>query len=157
MPHRGSRARRLASLVLTTGLLLALTACEGQSGPLPTPADFSDLSASLSRHGIALEGVVSGEAGCPDQELVRTAKRFQASGLDQSTPATIYLYMFRDRGTFERLRPAVDACARSYVSDAATYASIAVSPYEVAGQGPWGSAFEAALRGGLTEAAGTGG
>ncbi|HEX8939726.1 MAG TPA: hypothetical protein VF763_06145 [Candidatus Limnocylindrales bacterium] len=153
LPARTAPSR----VILALTLALALAGCEGSGGPVPTPADFSDLSAALSRHGITLEGVVSGEAGCADQELARTAKRVRASGLDQQAPATVYIYMFRDRTTFERLRPAVDACARSYVADPSTYATVAVSPFVAAGQGPWGARFTAALQAGLSEAAGTGG
>jgi hypothetical protein len=41
--------------------------------------------------------------------------------------------------------------------DPTTFEIVQVSPYVVAGQGPWPSQFEAALRMGITEAAGTGG
>jgi hypothetical protein len=43
------------------------------------------------------------------------------------------------------------------VTDPETFESIEESPYVLAGQGPWGQAFEAALRAGLATAAGTGG
>ena len=49
------------------------------------------------------------------------------------------------------------ACARSYVTDPAGLESIDVSPYVLAGQGPWGPDLRAALRAGLTVAAGNGG
>ncbi|HEY8818377.1 MAG TPA: hypothetical protein VIM25_06120 [Candidatus Limnocylindrales bacterium] len=74
-----------------------------------------------------------------------------------ATPVRIYLYRFADRATFERLRATVDDCAKTYVTDPNTYQSIEQSPYVLSGQGPWGQAFEAALRAGLLEAAGTGG
>ena len=77
-----------------------------------------------------------------------TAISFDASGLDQPTPVRIYLYMFRNRATFERLRATVDACARSFVTDPETYESLEQSPYVIAGQGPWGPQFKAALRAG---------
>ena len=69
----------------------------------------------------------------------------------------IYLYIFGDREAFERLRASIDTCARSYVTDAETFESIEASPFVVAGQGPWAPQFDAALREGLTVAAGTGG
>jgi uncharacterized protein YfaQ (DUF2300 family) len=64
--------------------------------------------------------------------------------------------VFRNRATFERLRATVDSCARSFVTDPATYESVDESPYVVAGQGPWATGFEAALRQGLDVAAGSG-
>ena len=101
--------------------------------------------------------MVSGDAGCADSVLTPTAIAFDASGLDQPTVVRIYLYVFGDKATYERLRTTVDDCARSYVTDPSTYSSVEVSPFVVAGQGPWGPKFEQALRDGLTEAAGSGG
>jgi hypothetical protein len=64
--------------------------------------------------------------------------------------------MFADRATYERLRSTVDACARSFVTDPETYQSVEQSPFVMVGQGPWGRAFEAALRAGILVAAGSG-
>jgi hypothetical protein len=125
--------------------------------PPPTPADFGDTVTRFVTRGIQIDHVVSGDAGCSDKVLAPTAIAFDASGLDQATPVRIYLYRFADRATFERLRATVDACARTYVTDPNTYQSIEQSPYVLSGQGPWGQSFEAALRAGLLEAAGTGG
>jgi len=65
--------------------------------------------------------------------------------------------VFRNRETFERLRATIDTCARSYVTDPETFESFEQSPFVVAGQGPWGPKFKAALREGTEVAAGTGG
>jgi hypothetical protein len=43
------------------------------------------------------------------------------------------------------------------VTDAETYEEVQQSPYVLAGQGPWGPTFEAAIRKTLEAAAGTGG
>ena len=125
--------------------------------PPPTPADFGDTVTRFVTRGIQIDHVVAGDAGCADNALQPTAIAFNASGLDQATPVKIYFYVFADRATFERLRATVDACAQTYVTDPNTYQSIEQSPYVLSGQGPWGQAFEAALRAGLLEAAGTGG
>ena len=79
------------------------------------------------------------------------------SGLDQATPVTAYLYVFGDQAAFERRAGDVAACARSYVTDPAGLESFDVSPYVIAGQGPWAAGLRAALRDGLTVAAGNGG
>src|SRR5919197_457376 len=54
---------------------------------------------------------------------------------------------------FDRLRPAIDACARSFVSDPETFESIDAAPFVLAGQGPWASNFDQALRASIEEAA----
>ncbi len=151
------RIRPLA-LCFVVFVALAVAACRfvETTPPAPTPADFPDTAIQLAQRGIALDHVVSGDAGCDDKVLAPTAIAFDASGLDQPNKVRVYLYVFRNRESFERLRASVDACARSFVTDPAAYESIEQSPYVMVGQGPWGRQFEAALRAGLEIAAGTG-
>jgi hypothetical protein len=150
-PRRSALLGLLLSAVLTgCGIVPA-------HSPLPTPADFQDLAALMARQGIAIAHVVSGDAGCSDPVLTPTAISLDGSGLGQSPPVRLYLYIFRNHDAFDRLRSTIDACAKSYVTDAETFQSIDESPYVIAGQGPWTAAFEAALRTGLKNAAGDGG
>ena len=137
----------------------AVTACSfvETTPPAPTPADFQDTAIQLTQRGVVLDHVVSGDAGCDDKVLAPTAIAFDASGLDQSTKARMYLYIFNNRAAFERLRATVDDCARNFVTDPETYESLEQSPFVIVGQGPWGPKFKAALRAGLEVAAGTGG
>jgi hypothetical protein len=155
-PRRLSIAGRLAFACL---LPVSLGACGvvSTSPPAPTPADFPGITAELAVRGVQVNRFVSGEAGCSDPVLVPTAIAFDARGLDQAENARIYIYIFRNREAFERLRASIDACAASFVTDPQTYETIEQSPFVLAGQGPWGPEFEAALREGLAEAAGTGG
>jgi hypothetical protein len=144
------------------GLLLAALVAGGcgivsTSPPAPTPADFSDLAIELTQQGIVIDNVVSGDAGCDDPVLIPTAIAMDASGVGQTKPVRIYLYVFRTSEVFERLRSTVDDCARSFVTDPESFESIDQSPYVLAGQGPWAPGFEAALRKGLEVAAGNGG
>ena len=144
------------------GLLLVALVAGGcgivsTSPPAPTPADFSDLAIELTQQGIVIDNVVSGDAGCDDPVLIPTAIAMDASGMGQTKPVRIYLYVFRTSEVFERLRSTVDDCARSFVTDPESFESIDQSPYVLAGQGPWAPAFEAALRKGLEVAAGNGG
>ena len=136
-----------------------LAACSVVSGtpPPPTPADFQGITAEVAKRGIQVNRFVSGDPGCEDPVLSPTAISFDARGLDQAENVRIYIYIFRNREAFERLRASVDTCAASFVTDPETFESIEESPYVVAGQGPWGAEFERALRAGLTAAAGTGG
>ena len=153
-----SLPRRLVPGVVTLLVALVVAGCSfvETSPPSPTPTDFQGAAAELAKRGIHIDQVVSGDPGCPDKVLAPTARSFDASGLDQSTTVRVYLYMFADRKTYDRLRTSVDTCARSFVTDPDTYQSVEQSPFVVAGQGPWAGAFEAALRAGLVVAAGSG-
>ena len=152
------RSARLTTALILVAIGLAVAGCStiSRTPPAPTPADFPGLAGVLSQRGIHVEHFVSGDAGCPDAELARTAIAFDAAGLDQPTPVRIHIYIFRNREAYERLRATVDTCARSFVTDPETFESVETSPYVLAGQGPWGATFKDALRAAITEAAGTG-
>ena len=151
--------QRVVRVVGVVSIAAVLAGCGvvSRTPPAPTPADFLGISSSLVARGIAIDHVVSGDAGCRDANLAKTAISFRASGLDQTTPVPVYLYIFGSRESFVNRRGDVDTCARSYVTDPQAFASIDASPFVLAGQGPWAPRFSAALRAGLTEAAGTGG
>jgi hypothetical protein len=148
------RARTVAIGVAT--LLLAGCGTISRTPPVPTPADFQGIAGDIVQRGISVAHVVSGDGGCADSNLGKTAIAFDVVGLDQPTPVHVYVYIFRDRATYERLRTAVDDCARSYVTDPQTYESVETSPFVIAGQGPWGPQLKDNLRAALVEAAGTG-
>ena len=145
-------------VVARVALALAVTACGtiSTSPPAPTPADFGGIASQLSRQGVRVNDAVSGDAGCTDPDVIPTAIAVEASGLDQPTPVKIYLYIFRNRASFEKLRARIDTCAKAFVTDPETFESAEQSPFVVAGQGPWAPQFEGALRHGLEVAAGTG-
>ncbi len=155
------RRLRSRALVGAAGCLLAIAIAGcgvvSLTPPAPTPADFLGISSTLVRRGIAIERVVSGDAGCADPTLSKTAISFRASGLDQATPVALYLYIFGSRESYQKLRAEIDRCAMSYVGDPETFASVDAPPFVIAGQGPWAPRFAAAIREGLLEAAGSGG
>jgi hypothetical protein len=148
---------RLALAALLASALVAGCGVVSTTPPVPSPADFTDIANGLSRLGIHIDHVVSGDAGCTDPDLIPTAIGLDAAGLDQSSVVRLHLYIFRNRASFEKLRESVDACAGSYVTDPDTFESVDESPYVLASQGPWGQQFEAALRAGLKASAGDGG
>ena len=152
MPHH-----RLAIAALAVALVVAACSTISTTPPAPTPADFPGITAKLASHGIGVNHFVSGDAGCTDPVLTPTAIAFDAKGLDQTENVRIYIYIFRNREAFERLRASVDTCAASFVTDPETFETIETSPFVVAGQGPWAPEFEGALRDALADAAGTGG
>ncbi len=157
--HRWPALRApLPTILLTLCATLGLAACGviSTTPPAATPADFQGIASEMTIRGIAIDDLVSGDAGCDDRTLIPTAIGLTASGLDQAQPVRLYLYIFRDREVFERLRGSIDACARSFVTDPQTFESMEASPFVLAGQGPWAPDFKAALREALTIAAGTG-
>jgi len=143
-------------VVLATAFLAAACGVLTTTPPAPTPADFQGIASEIVRRGIAIEHLVSGDAGCDDPVLNPTAIGLDASGLDQADNVRLYLYIFRNRQVYERLRASVDECARSFVTDPETFESIESSPFVLAGQGPWAPEFKRVLRDALTEASGTG-
>ena len=138
------------------GLLLGGCGLVSTTPPAPTPADFQGITSEFAKHGVGVNRFVSGDAGCADPVLTPTAIAFDANGLDQATTVRIYIYIFRNREAFERLRASVDTCAADFVTDPQTFETVEQSPFVLAGQGPWGVQFEKALRDGLAAAAGTG-
>ena len=157
MPLRriSSVAARLRLLVVAT-LAATVAACSGPIGatPAPTAADFEGLVAGLHTRGVSVSDVRSGDPGCDDPDLVAPAISFHAVGLDQPEPALVHLYIFRNRDAFDRRRPDVDACAREFVTDPATYEALDAPPFVAVGTGPWGAAFRDALRSTLIEGSG---
>lgn len=147
----------LAGALTLLATMLAGCGALAVTPPAPTPFDFPGIASELVRRGFGIERIVSGDAGCDDPELARTAIAFDAEGLDQAAPTRIYVYIFRNRDAFDRLRQSVDVCASSYVNDPETFESLETSPFVVAGPGPWAPRFEAALRDVIRTAAGSGG
>jgi hypothetical protein len=148
--------RRIGVVVAACLIVLAGCSTISTSPPPATPADFQGIATLLGEGGLKIDHVVSGDAGCTDRTLQQTAIALDVAGLDQPTPTRVYIYIFRNRNSFERLRQTVDACAASYVTDPEAFESIETSPYVVAGPGPWGTAFKAAIRTIFSRAAGTG-
>ena len=157
-PTRPALGGRLSVALVAIGFAFAVAACGvlTEPAPAPTPADFQGIASEIVKRGIKIEHLVSGDAGCDDDVLNPTAIGLDASGKDQETPVRLYLYIFRNRDAYERLRAAIDECARSFVTDPETFESIESSPFVLAGQGPWAPEFKATLREALTVASGTG-
>ena len=153
MPVHAAGRVRICLLAALLGLVATACSAFTPTTAPATPTDFEGIVAELAIVGIDANHVVSGDAGCDDQRLSRTAIGFDARGGDQATPVRIYLYAFKNQQVYDELRPAVDACARSYVTDAAAFGSVEVPPYVLAGNGPWTSAFKDALRTALKRAA----
>jgi hypothetical protein len=157
-PTRPALGSRLSVVLVAMGFAIAIAACGvlTEPAPAPTPADFQGIASEIVKRGIKIEHLVSGDAGCNDDVLNPTAIGLDASGKDQESPVRLYLYIFRNREAYDRLRSAIDGCAQSFVTDPETFESIESSPFVLAGQGPWAPEFKATLREALTVASGTG-
>jgi hypothetical protein len=158
IPLGRTRLHRVRLIGALTLAAIALAGCGtiSHTPPPPTAAPFPGIAGALSLHGIQVTRIVSGDAGCDDANLGKTAIGFDASGLDQAATVRVHVFIFRDRATYERLRASIDQCATAFVTDPATFESVETSPYVVAGQGPWAPGFRDGLRAAITEAAGTG-
>ena len=153
MPADGARGLAAALLL---GLMLVGCSALRVSPPPPGPEPFPGIAGRLGQVGIDVSSWTSGDSGCEDPSLNPTAIRFTASGLDQSTPLTLRIYIFADRAAWDRRLADVDTCAGSWTTDPSTFQIIQTSPYVVAGQGPWPPQFAEALRKGIQAAAGSG-
>ena len=151
-----TRRATIAATLIVVAIVTGACGAISTTAPAPTPADFQGIAGELTKRHVVIDRIVSGDAGCDDPVLVPTAIGLDASGLDQATPVRIYLYIFRNREAFERLRATIDDCARSFVTDPDTFETVEQSPFVLAGQGPWAPEFEAAIRDSLEVAAGTG-
>ena len=150
--------RRISRLTIAAALMAVATVATACSAftpqtPKPTAPTFAGIVSELARAGVGVENVVAGDPGCDDRRLARTAISFEASGVDQEMPTQVYLYAFKNASVYDELRPVVDLCARSYVTDPESYASVDATPYVFAGPGPWAPGFEDALRDALGRAA----
>ena len=161
-PRRADLTGRLAPtvrLATTVCLALSLAGCSAvlASPPVPDPQPFPGIAGELGRVGIDVQTWTSGDSGCDDPTLNPTAIRFTAEGLDQSTPITLRIYIFRDHAAWDRRLVDVDTCSGTWATDPSTFEVVQTSPYVVAGQGPWPPRFAAALRQGIEASAGNGG
>src|SRR6187431_1521468 len=147
---------RAAALSLVALVSVAACGTVTVTPPAPTPADFTGIATELTKRGLVLDKLVSGDAGCEDPTLIQTAIGFDGKGLDQADPVRLRIYIFRNRDAFDRLRSTVDTCARSYVTDPDTYEAFEQSPYVLTGVGPFAPRFKAVLQQALEAAAGTG-
>ena len=150
--------RRFA-LPCLLGFAFLVAGCAGilQSPPVPGPASFPELSGQLGRFGVEVLNWTAGDPGCNDPNLSPTSIRFEAKGLDQATAVQMRIYIFRNREAWDRRLADVDTCAADWAVDPATFELLQVSPYVLAGQGPWPPKFDDAVRQGILEAAGNGG
>lgn len=147
---------RLSALI--TLLVLAGCASTTQMGPPePTPADITGIAADFQREGVTISSLVSGDAGCTDPDMIASAIAFEATGLDAPQSVPMRIYIFRDAESYGEQRTAVDACIAEWIGDPAGLEVLDASPYVLVGQGPWTPELKAAVRDGLTAAAGNGG
>ena len=153
------RPAPVAALLAALFAALLVAGCSALQGavPTPTPQPFPGVVGEMGTRGIEALEWTSGDPGCDDPTLAPTAVRFDVKGLDQPTPVQLRIYIFKNREAWERRSPDVESCLAEWADDPATFEILKVSPYVLAGQGPWPQQFEDAIRQGLDAAAGNGG
>lgn len=151
--------RTIAGVAAALAMALVVAGCSAILDQPPTdgPQPFPGIVGELGRFGITVSSWTSGDTGCDNPDLSPVAFRFVAKGVDQATPIVLRIYLFGSRAAWDRRLADVDACAASWATDPATFEQLQVSPYVVAGQGPWPPGFAQALKQGITESAGSGG
>lgn len=146
---------RAIGLALAAVLLAGCQAINGKP-PEPTPLDFGGIAGDIALEGVTVGRPVSGDAGCHDPAMIASAVGFDVSGLGVPTPLRARVYIFGSHDAYDRRRADVDTCVAEWATDPATVELIDASPYVLVVQGPIPDAFKAALRSGLTAAAGNG-
>src|SRR5258708_26360244 len=109
---RSVAVRRRDPICLGIAICLLVAGCGAftTSAPAATPAGFQGIASLLVQNGLKIDHIVSGDAGCDDLTLKRTAIALDASGLDQATPTRLYVYIFRHRPAFGLPPQPVGAC-----------------------------------------------
>lgn len=157
----------IASLLLIVAVLSI--GC-GSPRPVATPADAQSIFGELARRGGSVTEIVAGETGCGDPGLVANAIRFRLRAPGMTEPATVHLFVFRDRSSFEAAADSVERCRITYAathpgtpadtSDAvgpgasAEVDSVAVGTYRAFGPG-WPPELRALLESTLADLAGS--
>ena len=149
---------RPAGLLAATLATLLIAGCSAlqEAAPTPTPQPFPGIVGELGKVGVEAISWTSGDAGCDDPTLAPTAVRFDVQGLDQADPVQLRIYIFKNREAWTRRGPDVERCVTEWATDPGTFEILQISPYILAGQGPWPPEFDKAVHAGITAAAGTG-
>ena len=70
--------------MLLASALLSACGTISTSPPAPTPADFQGIASELTKRGIEIDHLVSGDAGCQDPILIPTAIGVTADSLSEA-------------------------------------------------------------------------
>lgn len=114
--------------------------------------------------------IVAGETGCGDPALVANAIRFRLRAPGMTEPATVHLFIFRNRSSFEAAAESVERCRSTYAATEAgspadtsdpvgsrasgEVESVAVGTYRAFGAG-WPPELRALLESTLADLAGS--
>lgn len=126
-------------LLTSRGGLLALialvAACAGPA-PSPTPAGAETIFEALASRGATVTGIVGGDPGCDEADLVDNAIRFELRGRNETVPRTVHLFTFRDRMAFEAAATSFRRCLATVLAGAGERVdSFESSPYRLLARG----------------------
>ncbi len=102
-------------IMLVLAAALVIGACSAlPSPPPPTPGNMDDVIAALVRRNVTVHGLISGDSGCPAEDLHDNAVHLEVAVEAQSALKHIYLFRWRKPADFEASRDAFARCVTEF-------------------------------------------
>jgi hypothetical protein len=147
--------RATGALVLAAMALL-MTGCGAFTAPAPTPAEMDDVIADLVLRGATVHRLVSGDAGCPSQDLHDNAVHMEIALGTQSATHEIYLFRWRRQSDYDSAAQAFADCVAEFqaANPTRTVTQLEANPWRAYGPG-WTPQVVETVRAALEAAGGT--
>jgi hypothetical protein len=148
--------RSSSVLALVALMALLLCGCGAFVEPAPTPAEMDDVIADLVLRGATVHRLVSGDAGCPTQDLHDNAIHMEIALDDQSATHEIYLMRWRRQSDYDVAAPAFADCVAEYqaANPERTVTQLEANPWRAYGPG-WTPQVQQTLQAALEAAGGS--
>ena len=147
-------------MIRVTGILLLgallLTGCGAFVAPAPTPAEMDDVIADLVLRGATVHRLVSGDAGCPSQDLHDNAIHMEIALGSQSATHEIYLMRWRRQSDYDAAAQDFADCVAEYqtANPDQTVTQLEANPWRAYGPG-WTPQVQETLQAALEAAGGS--
>jgi hypothetical protein len=128
---------------MTLAAALVIGACSGlPSPPPPSPGNMDDVIAALVRRDVTVHRIVSGDTGCPGQDLHDNAVHLEVAVGAQSALKHIYLFRWRKPADFEAAAVPFAQCVQEFADSNpdAPLAQLDLAPWRA--YGPWDPQLE---------------
>ena len=144
-----------ATVLLLLGVLL-LAGCGAFVAPAPTPAEMDDVIADLVLRGATVHRLVSGDAGCPSQDLHDNAIHMEIALGSQSATHEIYLMRWRRQSDYDAAAQSFADCVAEYqaANPTQTVTQLEANPWRAYGPG-WTPQVQETLQAALEAAGGS--
>jgi hypothetical protein len=120
--HANGRVSDTEGVPRTIALVLAslvLASCYGSAAG-PSPADMTSLVAALAARGFAIEQTTGGDPGCAGSPLYRDATRLDLVDSGSRTTYVLYVFGWRNQGTFDAAADEFAACVADFEAASGT-------------------------------------